>query len=138
MATFTASVAQPGIQPKGLRVGLVGVKSSFTTTLSAVAGDIVQMVKVPKGATPLHVMLTGAPADGHIVVKVGDGVSTGRYISAGTLSVGGVNAISINTEYVPYTYSTDDTIDVLLSVLSISATAIGIVYNLMTIFSMDA
>ena len=138
MATYTASVAQPGIQPKGLRVGLVGVKSSFTTTLSAVAGDVVQMVKVPKGATPLHVMLTGAPVSGSIIVKVGDGVSAGRYIAGGSLSVGGINAISINREYVPYTYTTDDTIDVKLSVLSISATAIGIVYNLMAIFSMDA
>lgn len=138
MATYTSSKAVSGVQPKGLTVGLVAVTSTYTTVASAAAGDIIQMVKVPKGATPVHVNLTGAPADGHIVVKVGDGVSTGRYITGGTLSIAGVgNSLFINTEYVPYTYSVDDTIDIKLSVLSISATAIGTVYNLIAIFSMD-
>ena len=137
MATYTASAAQPGVQPKGLRVGLVAVKGNYTTVASGVAGDVVQMVKVPKGATPVYVLLTGTPIDGHIIVKVGDGVSAGRYITTGTLSVAGVNALTINTEYVPYTYSTDDTIDLTISVFSISATAIGSIYNLVAIFSMD-
>lgn len=138
MATLTSNKVTTGTQPKGLNVGLVAVTATYTTVASASAGDVIQMVKVPKNATPVYVALTGVPADGHIVVKVGDGINTGRYITGGTLSAAGVgNSLVINTEYVPYTYSVDDTIDVKLSTLSISATAIGIVYNLIAIFSMD-
>ena len=140
MATITASVAQPGFQPKGLRVGLCAVTSIWSASTTQVAGDVIQMVKVPKGATPVYLFVNGVTVSGSKIIKVGDGISTGRYVTGGSISVGGFSQLTIGTgtNYVPYTYSTDDTIDILLSVLSISASAATGGYNLTVIFSMDA
>ena len=139
MATYTASAAQPGIQPSGLRVGLVCKKSVYSTGASQAAGDVIQMVKVPAGATPVYLFVGGITISGSKVIKVGDGINTGRYVAGGSISVGGFAQITIGTgvNYVPYTYTADDTIDILLSVLSISASAATGGYNMMVIFTMD-
>lgn len=140
MATLTASAAQTGVQPRGLRVGLVAKTVNYSVAASQSAGDVIQMLKVPKGATPVYMLVQGVTVSGSKVFKVGDGINTGRYIAAGSISVGGFtqNFLGNGVNYVPYTYSTDDTIDILLSVLSISATAATGGYTLTVIYSMDA
>ena len=143
MATKQATkVALAGTQPKSLSVGLIAETGTWSAgaTLSLSAGDVIQMVKVPKGATPVYLFVNGSTVSGSKVIKVGDGINTGRYVAGGSISVGGFSQITMGTgvTYVPYTYSTDDTIDILLSVLSISASAATGGYNLTVIFSMDA
>lgn len=140
MATYTASAAQPGIQPRGLRVGLVARTVIYSVGASQAAGDVIQMCKVPAGATPVFMLVQGVTVSGSKVFKVGDGITPGRYIAAGSISVGGFtqNFLGNGVNYVPYTYTTDDTIDITLSTLSISATAASGGYNLTAIFSMDA
>ena len=134
MATRTATKAAAGIQPKGLRVGLVAVTCQYSIDASLSVGDVIQMVKVPKNATPVYVALSGATtAVG--TIKVGDGISAARYITNYAVSAGAVQS-GINTAYVPYTYSVDDTIDVTVSLVSISAVGGEIV--LTAIFAMDA
>jgi hypothetical protein len=133
MATRTATKAAAGVQPKGLSVGLVAVTCQYSIDTSLSAGDVIQMVKVPKGATPVYVALSGATtAVG--TIKVGDGINTARYITNYLNSAAAVQA-TINTAYVPYEYSVDDTIDVTVSLVSISATGGEIV--LTAIFAMD-
>ena len=133
MATRTAVAAQAGVQPKGIRVGLVAVESLYSFGASLQAADVIQMVKVPKGATVVYLALSGGNGQG--VCKVGDGVNTGRYL-AGYLNSAASKSTPINTAYVPYTYSTDDTIDVLCSLVSTTAGATG-AFNLVAIYSMD-
>lgn len=133
MATKTASKAAAGIQPKGLSVGLVAVTSIYSLTSSNSAGDVIQMVKVPKGATPVYVSLTGA-GTGVGSVNVGDGVSAARYISAYLNSAASAMTV-INTNYTPYTYSVDDTIDVTVSAVSIGTVAGAFVMT--AVFAMD-
>lgn len=132
MATLTASKAAGGIQPKGLRVGLVAVTMAYSVTASLSAGDVIQMVKVPMNATPIYVGVSGG--SGACVVKVGDGVSTGRYMATRSASIA-MAMQTISSAYVPYAYSTDDTIDILVSAVS-TGVASG-AFNLIAIFSMD-
>lgn len=133
MATKTASKVAAGVQPKGLSVGLVAVTSVYSLTSSNSAGDVIQMVKVPKGATPVYVSLSGA-GTGAGSVNVGDGGSAARYISGYLNSAASVMSV-INTNYTPYTYSVDDTINITVSAVSIGTVAGAFVMT--AIFAMD-
>lgn len=134
MATRTATQAQATIQPKGLRVGLVAVTSTFSPGAgqSISAGDVIQMVKVPANATPIYVAVSSTYFQASITV--GDGVSDNRYLSILSTSAAMLLA-PINTVYVPYTYSTDDTIDIAVSLVSVSSIAGA--FNLIAIYSMN-
>lgn len=136
MATYTATEAQAGIQPKGLRVGLVAVTSEYSFNTSGSVGTTVLMIKVPKGATPVTGWVACTNA-GQLTVQVGDGDDTDRYYVETTLSsgMGNVALFSNTTPTSRYTYSVDDTIDVTISRVSVSTLG-GAVY-LTTIFSMD-
>ncbi len=112
MATKTAAAAQVTIQPKGLRVGLVAVSSTYSisaagTSLSA--GDVIQMIKIPANATVVSLMVT-SNYSGDAAFTVGDGLVDNRYITLRSASVA-MLPVYINTVRAPYTYSTDDTID---------------------------
>jgi hypothetical protein len=133
MATKTATKVAAGVQPKGLSVGLVAVTSVWSLTSSNSAGDVIQMVKVPKGATPIYVSLSGA-GTGVGSVNVGDGVSAARYISNYLNSAASVMSV-INTNYTPYTYSVDDTIDITVSAVSVGTVAGAFVMT--AVFAMD-
>lgn len=131
MATVKTSQVADGVQPRGLSVGLVAATATYSMG-SMSAGDVIQMVKVPKNATPVYVAVSGG--NGQITVKVGDGVSTGRFM-AGLGSSNGMGLTAITAKYVPYTYSTDDTIDILISLQSVTASAGA--FNMIAIFSMN-
>ena len=135
MATRTANKTASGVQPKGLRVGLVTVTSVFSLNagMSLSAGDVIQMVKVPANATPVYVAVSGNPT-GVGLMKVGDGVNTFRYAKGIGMSANMVQ-VPINVTYVPYTYSVDDTIDILVSTVSLSS--VGGAFNLIAVFAMD-
>ena len=135
MATFTASAAHAnsGVQPKGLRVGLVAVSAVYSFDRSISIGSTVQMIKVPAGATPVLVQYGNTNA-GQATISVGDGLDNARYKADGTFSSG--QGMAMITPTAPtYTYSTDDTIDIFISLVSIS-TAGGALY-LRAIYSMD-
>ena len=134
MATYTASEAQAGIQPKALRVGLVGVTSFYSFPASISATTTVQMVKVPAGATPIFIAVSNTNA-GDSAILVGDGNSTGRFRAIGTLSSGQGQVICNLPAAGLYTYTVDDTIDILIS--TASATTAGGALYMHCIFSMD-
>ena len=133
MATKTATKCAAGVQPKGLSVGLVAVTSTFSMSTTLSAGDVIQMVKVPKGATPVYVALSGATT-GVGSVNVGDEVDANRYINNYGVSANAVQ-VAINTYYTPYTYSADDTIDITVSAASVAT--VGGAFVLTAIFAMD-
>ena len=137
MATRTATAAQSAVIPKSLRVGLVGVTSTFSpgSAQSISAGDVIQMIRVPAGATVLFIGLTTTYVQA--TLEVGDGLTTNRYMPTQSSSAahaahmfvaGSVNA--------PYTYSTDDTIDILASLVSV--TSIAGAFYLTAIYTMDS
>jgi hypothetical protein len=135
MATFTASAAHAssGVQPKGLRVGLVAVSAVYSIVNSLSIGSTVQMIKVPAGATPLYVSVGNTNA-GQATLSVGDGLNDARYKAHGTTS-SGMGMVLANPAAELYTYSTDDTIDVFVSLVSIST--LGGALYLRAIYTMD-
>ena len=138
MATYTATGAQAAVQPKGLRVGLVAVRSTFSLTTSLSTGDVFQMVKVPANTTPVFVQFGGTNASPSFLMEVGDGISTARYRSIATYSIAlGMQLANANIATVlpPYTYSQDDTIDIFVS--TVSASTLGGAFYMNVIFSMD-
>lgn len=136
MATYTATEAQFGIQPKTIRPGLTAVTSEYSLNISGSVGMTILMVKVPQGAT-LVSGFVGCSNAGQLSVQVGDGISNARYYADTTLSsgMGMVALMSNTTPTTAYTYSTDDTIDIIISKVSVSTLG-GAVYLRCT-FSMD-
>ncbi len=135
MATKTAAAAQVTIQPKGLRVGLVAVTSTYSISAggSLSTGDVIQMIKVPANATVVSLKVHGTYA-GEAAITVGDGLDDDRYVSLRTATVA-MLPVYMNTLVAPYTYSTDDTIDIDISVASIQSIAGN--FFMTAIFSMD-
>lgn len=133
MATFTADQAQAGIQPKANRVGLTAITSFWSIQNSISASSTILMVKVPAGATPVLIQVANTNA-GDSAILVGDGNNTGRFRAAATLS-SGQGIVLCTIPAVPYTYSVEDTIDILIS--TASATTLGGLLSLTVIFSMD-
>lgn len=133
MATFTSSACEAAVSPKGLRVGLVAVTAAWSVVNSLSIGSTIQMVKVPANATPVFVSVLNTNA-GQATLSVGDGLDEDRYRLVATTSAG-QGPVTINTQYVPYTYSTDDTIDIFVSLVSVST--LGGAFYLTAIYSMD-
>src|SRR3954465_7101140 len=121
MAPFTADQAQTAIHPKTALVGRSAVTSFWSVQNSISATTTVQMVKVPAGATPVLIMV-GNTNNGDSALLVGDGNSTGRFKAVGTISAG-QGLVVCNLPVIPYTYSVEDTIDILIS--TASATTLG-------------
>lgn len=139
MATRIGAKTSATVQPKGLRVGSVQVTSTWSIGVVSnasilSAGDVIQMVKVPKGATVTYLAVSAGA--GTCIYTVGDGVNDDRYMSVISGSASQV-LLSINTVYVPYTYSTDDTIDIAISTVSTSSTTAG-GYNMIVHYTLDA
>lgn len=137
MATRTTTETAAGVQPKGLRVGLVAVSAIYSVGagLSLSAGDAIQMVKVPKGGKLVYLAVSGGSGDA--LVAVGDGDDPDRYIAFATMSSAStvVRTISLHASMVPYEYSVDDTIDLSISTVSVGTITGG--FHLTAIFSMD-
>lgn len=138
MATKQSTkVADSGTQPKGIKVGLVsdfGVWSAGAA-LSLSAGDVIQMVRVPKGASLVYFSLSGGSGDA--LVTLGDGVDDDRYMTAVTMGSNSalVRTLNVSSGNVPYVYSTDDTIDIAVSTVSVGTITGG--FHLQCIFSMN-
>jgi len=136
MATFTGSAAQQGVMPKGLRAGLVAVTGFYSFPTSGSTGMVIQMVKVPANAQLVMAKVANTNA-GQLTVQVGDGITPARYYAETTLSsgMGWVVCEANVTPGAPYTYSTDDTIDITVS--RVSVTTLGGAVYLTAIFSLD-
>lgn len=133
MATYTSDAAALEIQPKALSVGLVHASATYSLNISTSIGTVIQMIKVAKGATPVLIQFgTNIVAD-H-TVECGDGNATSRYRSAATVT-SGMGMVICNLPVANYTYSVDDTLDLRISLASI--TTLGGAYYMRAIFSMN-
>ena len=132
MATITATKAQAGVQPPGLRVGTVSKAFTYSLTASLSAGDVIQMIKVPANATVTYIGVSSG--SGACRIEVGDEITPDRYMEILSDSVGTV-LTSFNVAYVPYTYSVDDTIDIRVSLVSTGVATGG--FNMIVQYTMD-
>jgi hypothetical protein len=111
---YSAQVAS-GVQPRDA-VGVNVAYGTYELSAALVINDVIQMVKIPKGATVTDVTLAtddldsnGTPA---IVLEVGDDGDTDRFIAASTVAqAGGVTTLG-NIAGFGYAYTAENTIDV--------------------------
>lgn len=133
----SVKVANAGSQPKGLKVGLVAESSTFSVgaAQSLSAGDVIEMIRVPKGASLVYFSLSGGSGDA--LVSLGDGVSTSRYMSSVSMGSNSslIRTLNVRGGNVPYVYSTDDTIDILVGTVSVGTITGG--FEIQAIFSMN-
>lgn len=127
MATVVADKAAATVTEREVHAGVTSVVSSWTVPATGdgtAAGDVIQMVKVPKGAVILTVDLactdldTGGPTGS---MDVGDGGDVDRFIDGTTImQAGGIARLGSGVAAADidgalgYTYTADDTIDVLV------------------------
>lgn len=97
----------------------VTIYSEYAIGAALVINDVIQMVKVPKGARIVGVTLgaddldtNGAPT---ITLDVGDGGVSDRFVAASTIAQSGAApATGIAKAGFGYVYTADDTVDVLV------------------------
>lgn len=126
MATVSSTKVASTVPAREPHSGVVAVKATYThpaTGDGSAAGDIIQMVKVPKGAMILDLALSAEDLDTNgsptITLDVGDGGDVDRFIDGATIGQTGgivrlgqgVAAAAVDGAH-GYVYTEDDTIDV--------------------------
>ena len=135
MATFTAGPAQTGVQPKALRVGLVAVKSNLSLDgVSTSVGHTFHIVKIP-AHSKFSALSFQCNITGEYTLQAGDSVNGERFRSTSTYSAGTGN-VTPTIQQIAYSYSTDDTLILKISLASVLTLGGGVHANV--IFSMDA
>lgn len=139
MATLTSTACQTNASgfflnpPRYIENGVVARSAIFNFAAAQSAGDIIQMVPVPRGALILDVQTLFIPGAGGPVLTwtVGDGNSGARFQTSVSVS----SVVSRNTGGNGYSYSADDTIDITVGAVG-SATAAGSI-RLTVMYSFD-
>lgn len=139
-STFTSDAVASTVQPRA-GLGVCSITASYEISAALVVNDVIQMVKVPAGATVLNVILqtddldtNGSPA---IVLDVGDGTNTDLYIDGSTIGqAGGIEYMNVNTA-LGNTYTSEDTIDILVQVAPATGATSGTL-TLTVIYDMQA
>lgn len=95
MTTLLSNKAQPGVEPKYLPSGAIDVVATYTFATAPSAGDLVQLMKIPAGATITGVTLDSDKIDTNasatLKFDVGDGTTAQKFIAASTIGqTGGV------------------------------------------------
>lgn len=131
MATFTASAAQ-SFSPAIYRENAVIARTiRYMQTVAQSAGDVVQMVTVPKGATINLVHVAVSFSAGAITVNIGDGLDTSKYGASVVLSGSVVALTSMPHRGLGYSYSAEDTIDLQMAVVSAPPTSAVFILQVM-------
>lgn len=140
MATLTSTACQTNNSgfflnpPKYIENGLIARTAIYSFTAAQSAGDVIQMVPVPKGASIVDVETAFTPGAGGPVLTwlVGDGNTTNRYNASTSATV----ATQLrSTGGLGYSYSAEDTIDIVVGAVG-SATAAGSI-RLTVTYAMD-
>ena len=111
---LTGTVARSGI-------GLMEETATYTLTAALALNDVIQMVRIPQNATIISMTLSADDLDSNgspaIVLDVGDGSDTDRFIDGSTIGqAGGVEPAINNKAGHLHQYTSEDTIDVLVQV----------------------
>lgn len=137
MATLTASSCQTSSggfflsPPRYIENGVVARSAIYNFTVAQSAGDVVQMIPIPKGALILDVQLLPSLGGVTFAANVGDGNSGTRFIVSATANA----VVARNTTGLGYSYSADDTIDVTMVTIG-SGSAAGSI-RLSVMYSFD-
>lgn len=114
-STFYSTQVGSGVQARS-GTGVCSVTGTYELTAALVINDVIQMVKIPKGASILETILAtddldtaSSPA---IVLTVGDDGDTDRFTLVSTIAQAGGFVRMTNIAGLGYQYTADNTIDV--------------------------
>ena len=126
MATYTASAAQADVQAiYAVNRDVTRVVSfSLSGALSASAGDVFRMTKIPVGAVITRVNTACDGQTGVITVNVGDGNDASRYGAAIVLSGSVITTVALPARGLGYVYTAEDTVDITVTAIS-APSAVG-------------
>jgi hypothetical protein len=136
--TTNAKVADTVMVREGLDLTAVFATHAVGTG-ELEAADVIQMVKIPKGATIQEVILSSTDIDVHgtptVALSVGDASSATRFISSSAIGEAGGVARLDQLAGLNYEYTADDTIDI--EVTTAAETAAAGTINLAVIYTMN-
>lgn len=140
-STFTTSKVAAGVQPRVIESGVISVTGSYALAAALVVNDVIQMVKVPAGATIVNTILSvpdldsnGSPA---IVLAVGDGSDDDRFVTGSTVGQAGGTVMSNTPTGTGYAYAAEDTVDVKVTTAPATGATSGTI-TLTVLYTMDA
>lgn len=141
MTTYSASKVASTVQARA-GIEITGVFSQFTIAVALVTGDIVQMLKVPAGATILEIVASAsASVAGTAQLEVGDAGDDNRYLAgasawtaSGAGSIARLGTGALTTAF-GYTYTAADIISI--KALSITTGATAAILTLNVIYTMQ-
>lgn len=125
MATFKSDKGADGAQPRTVHAGQNSVVATFmwgvtdSSSATAAAADVLNMVKLPHGATVTRVAYVGNRDDG--AYKVGTSASASLFDALVSISAG----ITEATIGLPYTVSTSDDATVAYEWLNLTVVSAG-------------
>jgi len=95
---------------------LQGVIGYFPLTASVVIDDVIQMVKVPLGATVIDCILETGALGTNVLAEVGDDLDANRYITVTDHAAAALTRKKQTDKVgVPHTYTAENTIDVTIT-----------------------
>jgi hypothetical protein len=118
--TYSADKVAATVQSRA-GIGMEAVFETFEASVALIINDVIQMVKVPVGATILEILLGVDDLDSgtDVTLSVGDGSDVDRFIEAATIGQGGgvvrlgqgvTGAAAAGC--MNYEYTAEDTIDI--------------------------
>lgn len=137
MPTYTSSGVASSVPARG-GIETITVSRSYSVTSNLASSDVIQMVKIPKGATIIDLIASASASVGATAsATVGDGGDVDRFITASQLGQGAAQLVAMNAPTGHgYTYTDDDTIDIRYS--SIATAATGAVLRVTVVYTMQS
>jgi len=139
MAILLSDKAAAGVQPRA-NIGVNTVTGEYNLSAALALNDVIQMVKIPAGATVLDVIVVSDDVDTNgvpaVTYDVGDGVAPAYYMSGSAIGqVGGIGRMDAVGAH-PKTYAAEDTIDITVSAAPATAAVVGNI-SLTAFYTMD-
>lgn len=139
MASTLYSTKVASTVPSRGGIHLTSVHGTYELSAALVVNDVIQMVKVPKGARIVEVILGsddldtgGSPA---IILAVGDGTTADRFVTGSTIAQG-AGLVRLNqVDGIGYVYTAEDTIDIKVTTAPATGATSGTL-NLTVIYDM--
>lgn len=137
MPTYSSSGVASTVQPRA-SLETVTVSRSYTVSSNLATSDVIQMVKIPAGATIIDLIASASASVGATAsATVGDGNDVDRFITASQLGQGAAQLVAMNAATGHgYKYTADDTIDIRYA--SVATPATGAVLTLTVTYTMQA
>lgn len=137
MPTYRANKVASTVQARG-GIDLTSVTGELTVSTNLAANDILEMVKIPAGATVQELIVSvSASVASTATAVVGDGADTDRFITSGALGQGAASLVRLNAATGHgYLYTAEDTIDIVYTAITTPAT--GAVIRLTAFYTMQS